>query len=306
MTIQVFISHDHEDKAAYTSLCVALEQSGVLRWDTSQLPIGNSLAEGLRTAINQCDICIFLATTRSLESKWCLAELGAFWGAGKKVIVYLTDPDIEEARLPPQFSGDLRTSDAWELIRAIKSNNTDIGRVKKIKNGYSTLLDEMAVNVVFGKIEEFDYSDEECLVALPANEFFDDDCINDSKSALGAFMKFNFNENIPEIQELVRDTLKDEPKKKVLKEQGKYSYSYGVGKCIYLDRPISKNLRIAMVSVTTQRMNQGLLAEAEYIFSAAKALHSLISNKRSLKRLYLPILGSGHGDLKGEISLICM
>lgn len=84
MTIQVFISHSGEDKAAYSSLCLALDNSGVSRWDVSKLSLGKPLAERLRAAIEECDLCIFLATARSLESRWCLAELGAFWGAGKK------------------------------------------------------------------------------------------------------------------------------------------------------------------------------------------------------------------------------
>ena len=60
-----------------------------------------------------------------------------------------------------------------------------------------------------------------------------------------------------------------------------------------------------MVSVTTQRSNEGLRADASYIFEAAKSLHQLMANNR-LSCLYVPILGSGHGGLKQEISLICM
>ena len=115
-----FISHSHEDQSAYSSLRLALDGSGVPRWDVSQLSPGHSLAEQLRCAIEHCDVCIFLATRRSLQSKWCLAELGAFWGAGKRVMVYLADPEVKEADLPPQFQGDLWTADAEQLVSAIK------------------------------------------------------------------------------------------------------------------------------------------------------------------------------------------
>jgi hypothetical protein len=303
MTTQVFISHSHADKAAYSSLCLALDSSGVSRWDVLDLALGNPLSEGLRAAIQECHVCIFLATSRSLESKWCLAELGAFWGAGKKVTIYHADPEIEESQLPPQFRGNLWTSDAKQLVNAIKK--PDSGRVQKTINGYCTSLDAMTINVCLGRIETFEYSDEDCLVALPANEFFDDDCIHDSRSSLGAFMQHYFKDDIPKIQGLVSDTLKNEPSENVNKKPKETASSYGVGKCVFLDRPLSSNLRIAMVSVTTQRVNEGLRADAAFLFEAAESLQCVMANNR-LTRLYLPILGSGHGGLKGEVSLICM
>jgi len=187
VTSQVFISYSHEDAALYTSLCLALDGSGISRRDVSRLALGQPLAEGLRTAIDECDVCVFLATARSLQSQWCLAELGAFWGAGKKVLVYLADPAIDESAIPPQFRGNLWTANARDLVQGIRE--TDTRRVHGIPNGYCVNLGRMTIRVIFGQIQEFDYADEACMVALPANEFFDDDCINDSCSALGAFMQ---------------------------------------------------------------------------------------------------------------------
>lgn len=253
-------------------------------------------------------MCVFLATTHSLESRWCLAELGAFWGAGKKVIVYLADPAIDQSALPPQFQGNLWTADAEELIKGI--NETDASRVRNIPNGYCVSLGEMTINVILGRIEDSDCSDECCMVALPANEFFDDECIHDSRSALGAFMQHHFKGKIPEIQTLVRAALVNHPSEEVQKKSpepeasGKAS-SYGIGKCVFLDRPLSSHLKIAMVSVTTQRVDVGLRADAAYMFEAAASLRRVMANNR-LTRLYIPILGSGNGGLKGEVSLVCM
>jgi hypothetical protein len=60
-----------------------------------------------------------------------------------------------------------------------------------------------------------------------------------------------------------------------------------------------------MVSVSTQRADVGLRADAAYLFEAAASLQRIMANHR-LTRLYIPILGSGHGGLKGEVSLVCM
>jgi hypothetical protein len=117
----VFISHSQQDEALYSTLCLALEGAKISRWDVSSLKSGESLSDQLRIAIEQCELCIFLATKRSLESKWCLAELGAFWGAGKKVIIYLADPEITGNNLPPQFQGNLWAKSAMQLVNGVRS-----------------------------------------------------------------------------------------------------------------------------------------------------------------------------------------
>lgn len=267
------------------------------------MPVGEPLADGLRLAIEKCDVCIFIATTRSVKSQWCLAELGAFWGAGKKVIIYLADTKVDKSKLPPQFQGNLRTEDAKQLIEALKK--VDVNQVRKTKDGYSTTLGTMKIEVSLGRIEEFDCRAKNCLIALPANEFFDDDCIHDSNSALGAFVQYHFKERITDVQALVKDALVNAPSKKVEKKPREFAFSYGIGKCIFLDCPLSLNLRIAKVAVTTQRADMGLQADATYIFKAVESIHNIMTNNR-LTHLHIPILGSGHGGLKKEVSLICM
>lgn len=117
----VFISHSHEDNALYSTLCLALDGQDIEHYDVTELVPGVSLANQLRDAIHKCEICIFLATKRSIQSQWCLAELGAFWGAGKQTIVYLSDPDLAEADIPRQFEGNFHARNAHELKNAVKN-----------------------------------------------------------------------------------------------------------------------------------------------------------------------------------------
>ncbi len=114
-----FISHSHKDEASYSALCLALDGAKVPRFDVAELAPGLSLADQLRAVIEKCEVCIFLATRRSIQSRWCLAELGAFWGAGKRAIVYVADPDLTETDIPPQFQGNLRTASAQQLVAAV-------------------------------------------------------------------------------------------------------------------------------------------------------------------------------------------
>ena len=116
-----FISHSFKDEAIYSAICLALDGAHVDRWDPATMSAGDSLAGQLRKAILDCEVCIFIATRSSIESPWCLAEIGAFWGSGKTVLVFLADPDLTDSILPPQFKGNLMARNANELIKATKN-----------------------------------------------------------------------------------------------------------------------------------------------------------------------------------------
>jgi hypothetical protein len=116
-----FISHSFKDEAIYSAICLALDGAGIDRWDPATMTPGDSLSDQLRKAISGCEACIFLATRSSIESPWCLAEVGAFWGSGKTVIIFLADPDLTDSILPPQFRGHLMARNAHKLIEATRN-----------------------------------------------------------------------------------------------------------------------------------------------------------------------------------------
>jgi hypothetical protein len=117
----VFISHHKEDKAEYTEFCQLLDAESVQRWDVAAMRAGASLREQLRQAIQGCEVCVFLATPGALKSDWCQAELGAFWGAGKRVICFVQDEAVVQSDLPPQFQADLCARDPRRVIQAVQS-----------------------------------------------------------------------------------------------------------------------------------------------------------------------------------------
>jgi TIR domain len=92
--MQIFLSYAQEDRTIYSELCKMLLAGGQSYWDADSMPLGAMLQDKLREGIRACDACLFVATQHSIASKWCLAELGAFWGAGKPVIPYIADPAI--------------------------------------------------------------------------------------------------------------------------------------------------------------------------------------------------------------------
>jgi CheY-like chemotaxis protein len=105
----VFISHSFENKPEFDNIADALMQAGVPHWNPDEVKSGGSLRDQLRHAVDACSVCVFIATHRAIQSSWCGAELGAFWGAGKPIIVYIADSSLKEDELPPIVQGDV-----WE------------------------------------------------------------------------------------------------------------------------------------------------------------------------------------------------
>jgi CheY-like chemotaxis protein len=105
----VFISHSFENKPEFDNIADALMQAGVPHWNPDEVKSGGSLRDQLRHAVDACNVCVFIATHRAIQSSWCGAELGAFWGAGKPIIVYIADSSLKEDELPPIVQGDV-----WE------------------------------------------------------------------------------------------------------------------------------------------------------------------------------------------------
>lgn len=134
----IFISHSFDDAHRFDDLCLALEQRKIPFWDPKVLRGGASLRDQLRMAIEKCDMCIFLATRRSVESSWCHAELGAFWGSGKKVVVYVADPDLTDDKLPEQFKGDLWFRTFREIVNEADQTLQEAAKNRQVQRQSDT------------------------------------------------------------------------------------------------------------------------------------------------------------------------
>lgn len=125
-----FISHSFENKPEFDNIADALRQAEVPYWNPNEVQPGSSLRDQLRTSVDECSVCIFIATHRAVQSSWCGAELGAFWGAGKPILVYISDSSLKEDDLPPIVHGlvwERRISRivarAGELVKTASATN---------------------------------------------------------------------------------------------------------------------------------------------------------------------------------------
>jgi O-acetyl-ADP-ribose deacetylase (regulator of RNase III) len=186
---------------------------------------------------------------------------------------------------------------------------TDIGwmhsvKTVKVDGGCQAAVGRCYLRVVYGRIEECRAA-ESLAVVLPTNEFFDDECIRDGRSALGAYVLKNFPAGVEQIQREVQSQLQGRCTETVEKEKGVFRESYGIGASVFLDRPLSSPHRMVLVAVTKKRAGIGLRADISSVFQAVSEVLTVAAEKR-LDELYFPVIGSGHGGLRNEVALFSM
>ncbi|MCW5963455.1 MAG: TIR domain-containing protein [Bryobacterales bacterium] len=138
--MSVFISHSFENLPEFENVTDALDLRSVPFWNPAEIRPGASLREQLRAAVERCGLCIFIATRKSIGSSWCGAELGAFWGAGKPIIVYLAEASLTDDELPQIVQGDVwerRISKIAERAKEILAQSTSDGSAGQVKRSSS-------------------------------------------------------------------------------------------------------------------------------------------------------------------------
>lgn len=128
----IFVSYSHDNEDLSDELRRKLQEDrGLEVWNHVKMIVGRDLNEQLRRAIDNCSLCVFLATKESLKSDWCMAEIGAFWGAGKQVLIYTppTDQGVDQRDMPEPFQGKLWTSDLDQLLRSLETEMFPNGRL---------------------------------------------------------------------------------------------------------------------------------------------------------------------------------
>ena len=122
---KIFISHSSEDQEMVRSFADFLQRGmGVSRTDIfctsypSALLTGEPFIERIKSQMADCEAVIFLFTERYLESSFCLAEMGAAWGLGKRIFPLLL-VELERLERTPLKGVQVRRLDREEDISAV-------------------------------------------------------------------------------------------------------------------------------------------------------------------------------------------
>jgi hypothetical protein len=116
---RVFLSHSHKDHwIAKQCARILAERSGgrvETFLDEKDIEVGESIADSIRTSIEQCDEFLVLLSRYSKDRPWVLIEMGAAWGLRKPIIAVIDKvgpkemPDI----ISPYKATDLNDFDQY-------------------------------------------------------------------------------------------------------------------------------------------------------------------------------------------------
>jgi hypothetical protein len=170
-------------------------------------------------------------------------------------------------------------------------------KFSKISDSHYSITDETnkhSINVIYGKIDGFKEYDKDTLVILPANDSFDDACVDDERSVLGSFVKKLYPDDNTAFKEKINTELQK-------KNQNKFE----IGDWIYLhDVHKEKKFKVGIVSCTHLNEDKSIIAYSINVMLAFRnGIFRMIQEKR-INKVYIPLIGSGHGGLSPEISFL--
>lgn len=180
----------------------------------------------------------------------------------------------------------------------------DLTRVKETSQGFSTTVGGCEIRVVLGRLEEMAHK-ESVVVALPCNEYFDDRCAGDVRSALGAYVSRRFEGQVEDFVALMKTECRRKlgPGTELQKTDEERAESFGAGHCVLLMQPLGRSVPIALVSTTTQRAGRGLSARISYLFDGMREMVTRLADAR-LNEVVMPVLGAGHGGIDPPLAFV--
>lgn len=180
-------------------------------------------------------------------------------------------------------------------------------RLQTTASGFEAKFRDMRICADFGLLESiYDPRNENSVAVLPSNEFFDDRCFNDLRTAAGSFIRQYFNpQEANALKELAAQMLGSSRSERVQVRPGEFKESFGTGTCVYLDHPLGKPHRIIFAAVATDRQPLGPSANLGTIFTAVEEIKCILASER-LPIAYFPLLGAGKGGVPSEVALMAL
>jgi predicted nucleotide-binding protein len=341
----VFIGSSSEGVEFARAVRAALEDAAEITiWEEGVFEIGQTFVESLINALSRFDFAVLvlppddLVHARSTDVPGprdnVIFELGLFMGRLGRGRTFILQPSAG-IKVPSDLSGVTTASYYWprsdgscrsavatacdmirERIRCLGPRNKqdnaeisgglDLARVKEDDGVLWTVINGCEIRVINGRIEDHPV-EATTAVVLPCNEYFDDRCAFDTKSALGAYANMVFTGQINDFiacsrDECIRRLGAGVEQQKTADER---ALSFGPGRAVLLLNPLGRDIPIALVSTTTQRAGQGLAAKSSYLFDGVCELVTRLVDAR-LRDVVMPILGAGHGRIEPSVAFVTL
>ncbi len=323
MKPRVFVGSSKEQLALAHAIQECLAQDAdVTVWTQGVFEVSKSALESLLAVLDRMDYGVFvfapddLVTMRGKKMQAArdnvVFELGLLMGRLGRGHGFIVAPEGHDLHVPTDLLGTTpalynpiraKTEPAAALATACHPIRAVIlrpsaGTVTRIDGGFRLLLSpQHSIDLVTGSIQEARPDANHGAVVLPANTTFDDECIKDLNSALGAYFQTHFKSHIAEVQKLIQEDLGA-----AHPTTGTSSGAYPPGTTVYLDRPLKAGHRIIIAAVTEKIHGAGIRADTLSLIASLKGVMRLASDKR-IAELWMPVLGTGHGGLDFSVAL---
>ena len=194
---------------------------------------------------------------------------------------------------------------AFLLSLLIARESKVVKTAARISSGSDRVVAQLGqdsfISVILGRIELAVSDPMHTLVVLPANEYFNDECINDLRSSLGAFVQTKFPGRTQELIAQIRLALQGKPAR-AFKNNEATIYAYGLGTAVFLEKPLGEPHRILLAAATTEQDGK-LRGDVAALFTIVREANRVAMTKK-LPKVVLPLIGSGYGSICPEHALI--
>lgn len=342
----VFVGSSSEGVEFARAVRASLEQDAeITLWNEGVFELGQTSIESLTSALSRFDFAVVILTpddlvhSRSTEAFGprdnAIFELGLFMGRLGRDRTFILHQADSPLRIPSDLSGVTTARYHWprgdkshraavagacdgirDRIRSLGAlikdgderihSGIDLTRVKEGDGVMWTTAGGCEIRVVNGRLEDYP-AENTTVVVLPCNEYFDDECAYDTKSALGAYVNKVFRGEVDSFVSLS----KVECRRRLgagaeqQKTADKRAVSFGAGRAILLTNPLGRAVSVALVSTTTQRAGQGLAARTSYLFDGICELVTRLVDAR-MGEVAMPILGAGHGRIGPALAFVSL
>lgn len=186
----------------------------------------------------------------------------------------------------------------FSLLVLYFSNGFIIKKVN-IRKGLTLKLKDIIINIKVGEIQEISGIDKSFGIVLPANTSFVDDCITDTKSALGAFMVTHFPDKLGVVGTDIMEQLNSSG------YQRNANNTYSPGTTIILPEPYKSLANIIITAATIRRSGVGITSNPAMLSECIKGIFEITADKK-ISTIQIPVIGSGHGGLEINFALVSL
>jgi hypothetical protein len=341
----VFIASSSEGKKFALAVQNALQADAeITTWDQGAFAIGQTFIEGLVEATSRFDFAILLLTpddivqSRSAELASprdnVIFELGLFMGKLGRDRTFILQQPGASLKIPTDLAGVVTSPYDWprtdmnhraavatasetirERIQALGKRDHSVETVflgldpklvVEREGNLSATINGCEITAAAGRIEDF-RAPAQTVVVLPCNEYFDDQCAYDTRSALGAYVNKVFPGKADDFISLVQGECTKSLGAGIERQKREHerAISFGPGRALLIQNALGSDVPIALVSTTTQRAGQGLVAKTSFLFEGMCELVTRLVDER-LNQVVMPILGAGHGGMDPAMAFVSL